>query len=69
MVEFWPHKPEAGRFKSSRGGGIFLIFKTYLCKLPIGNKLQLGKQTLIVEGKIHQPLKIRIFDVALAQNH
>ena len=26
--------------------GDFLIFKNYLCKLPIGNKLQLGKMSI-----------------------
>ena len=30
-------------FKSQQRWGIFLIFKNYLCKLPIGNKFQLGK--------------------------
>ena len=25
--------------------GGFLIFKTYLCKLPIGNKFQLGRNS------------------------
>ena len=37
----WPHKPEVGGSNPSRDGG---IFKNYLCKLPIGNQLQLGEK-------------------------
>ena len=48
VVEFWPHKQEVGGSNPSRGGGIFVIFKNYLCKLPIANKFQLEKKTLFV---------------------
>ena len=38
----WPLDPEAGGSNPSKGGGNFLIFENYLCKLPIGDKFQLG---------------------------
>ena len=46
LVVFWYSSgliSQRLRFKSKQRWGNFLISKNYLCKLPIGNKLQLGK--------------------------
>ena len=40
VTEHWPHNPGVGGLNPSRGGGIFLIFKNYLYKLPIGNEFE-----------------------------
>ena len=45
--------------KSQQRLGNFLIFKNYLCKLPIGNKFQLGKTLIgyiLLNVHVHIPL-------------